>query len=301
MFLIALSLSDSMLLLTQVFNKAFVISYFQMDVRALSDISCKVFFVIFKTAKMTSSWFLVCICWERFVAVWFPLKAKIICTKRVAWALIVIIYFVITTYTSVWSYASKITKDNMCHPDVYDKTNPEEVSRFGTFLMGGVSLYSLIPMSFLITMTPLIALKLARQSKKRKSMVGKSVRTSSDTSRTTIMLVGVMVAYVLLIGPVTALHISAFVLRVNALGSNAFGFLIFKEVCQILEQMNYAINFFLYVLTSSLFRVGLKELFSCNRQGQLARGRSGKTTSTSGFQSSRRKVNESEGISTISK
>ncbi|XP_048738133.1 neuromedin-U receptor 2-like [Ostrea edulis] len=303
LFLIALALSDSVLLLTQVFNKNFVLSYLQMDVRALSSVGCKAFFVIFKTAKMSSSWFLVFICWERFVAVWFPLRAKMICTKRVAWSLILIVYVLITTYTSIWSYASQITKNNICHPDVYDKTNPSEVSRFGTFLLGGLSIYSLIPMCFLITMTPLIALKLARQGRKRKSMIGKSSRksSSSDTSRTTIMLVGVIVAYILLISPVTALHMSAFFLRLNAFGSNALGFLIFKEVCQILEQMNYAINFYLYVLTSSLFRIGLKELFSCRSPRQLSRSRSGKTSSGSDFHSSRRKFNESEGVSTISK
>ncbi|XP_056009426.1 thyrotropin-releasing hormone receptor-like [Ostrea edulis] len=303
-FLIALALSDSVLLLTQVFNKNFVLTYLRMDVRALSSVGCKAFFVIFKTAKMSSSWFLVFICWERFVAVWFPLKAKFICTKRVAWALILIVYVLITTYTSVWSYASQITKKNICHPDVYDKTNTSEVSRFGTFLIGGLSIYSLIPMIFLITMTPLIVLKLARQGRKRKSMVGKSYRktSSSDSSRTTFMLVGVMVAYILLISPVTALHMSAFFLRLNAFGSNASGFLIFKEVCQILEQINYAINFYLYVLTSSLFRVGLKELFCCRSQGQLSRGRSfGKTSSGSDFHSSRRTINESEDISTIAK
>ncbi|XP_061169026.1 histamine H2 receptor-like [Saccostrea echinata] len=303
LFLIALALSDSVLLLTQPLNKNFVLMYLGTDLRALSSIGCKAFFVIFKTAKMSSSWFLVFICWERFVAVWFPLKAKIICTKRVAVALIVLVYVFIFTYTSIWSYASQITKNNICHPDVYDKTDPYEVSRFGTFLLGGLSIYSLIPMCFLITMTPLISIKLSRQGRKRKSMMGKSVRrktASQDTNRTTVMLVGVMVAYILLISPVTALHMSAFFLRLNAFGSNALGFLVFKEVSQILEQLNYAINFFLYVLTSSMFRSGLEELFGCKRP--ISRGTSVKSSSGSDFKiSTRKKYQESEKISTIAK
>jgi hypothetical protein len=134
-------------------------------------------------------------------------------------------------------------------------------------------------------------------------MVGKSVRksTSSDTSRTTIMLVGVMVAYILLISPVTALHMSAFFLRLNAFGSNSLGFQVFKEVCQILEQMNYAINFYLYVLTSSLFRIGLKKLFFCRCRKRLSRGMSGKTSSSSDCHSSRRAFSELESVSNISK
>ncbi|XP_062604865.1 neuromedin-U receptor 2-like [Saccostrea cucullata] len=303
LFLIALALSDSVLLLTQPLNKNFVLMYLGTDLRALSSIGCKAFFVIFKTAKMSSSWFLVFICWERFVAVWFPLKAKIICTKRVAVALIVLVYVFILTYTSIWSYASQITKNNICHPDVYDKSDPYEVSRFGTFLLGGLSIYSLIPMCFLVTMTPLISIKLSRQGRKRKSMMGKSVRrktASQDTNRTTVMLVGVMVAYILLISPVTALHMSAFFLRLNAFGSNALGFLVFKEVSQILEQLNYAINFFLYVLTSSMFRNGLEELFGC--RNSKSPGTSVKSSSGSDFKISiRKKYQESGKISTISK
>lgn len=305
LFLIALALSDSFLLLTQPFNKDFVLTLLGTDLRALSNVGCKAFFVIFKTAKMSSSWFLVFICWERFVAVWFPLKAKMICTKRVALVLILAVYVIILTYTSVWSYASQITQDGICHPDVYDKKNPAEVSRFGTFLLGGLSIYSMIPMCFLVTMTPMIAFKLTRQSQKRKSMIGKSAKksTAQDTNRTTIMLVGVMVAYILLISPVTALHMSAFFLRVNAFGSNALGFLVFKEVSQILEQINYAINFFLYVLTSNMFRQGLNEIFQCSAWQRLSRA-TGSKSSGSDFQAStRRKYLESSetGASTVSK
>lgn len=302
-FLIALALSDSVLLLTQPFNKNFILTLFQTDLRAMSNVGCKVFFVIFKTAKMSSSWFLVFICWERFVAVWFPLKAKMICTKRVAFCLILAVYFIILTYTSVWSYASQITPKGICHPDVYDKSDPNEVRRFGAFLLGGLSIYSLIPMCFLITMTPMIALKLTRHGQKRKSMIGKSARkaTSQDTNRTTIMLVGVMVAYILLISPVTALHMSAFFLRVNAFGSNALGFLVFKEVSQILEQINYAINFFLYVLTSSMFRQGFQEILHCNPWQRLSRARSSKSSGSDFQISTRKKYLESENVSTVSK
>lgn len=67
-YLIFLALSDLTLLLTQPFNKMFVIEMIGFDVRALSDVGCKIFFWFFRTGKMTSSWFVVCLCVERFVA-----------------------------------------------------------------------------------------------------------------------------------------------------------------------------------------------------------------------------------------
>jgi hypothetical protein len=47
---------------------------------------------IFRTGKMMSSWFVVCICVERFVAVLFPFKVKILFMKRRRYVIIAIIF-----------------------------------------------------------------------------------------------------------------------------------------------------------------------------------------------------------------
>lgn len=50
-FLIALALSDSVLLLTQPFNKNFILTLFQTDLRALSNVGCKAFSLFSKLPK----------------------------------------------------------------------------------------------------------------------------------------------------------------------------------------------------------------------------------------------------------
>lgn len=95
--LICLALSDTTLILTQPFNKLFVRKLLGYDVRAISDVGCKTFFHIFKTAKMTSSWLIVLLCFERFVAVVIPLKAKSIITKKTIFAMIALDYIFIGT------------------------------------------------------------------------------------------------------------------------------------------------------------------------------------------------------------
>ncbi|XP_052281298.1 growth hormone secretagogue receptor type 1-like [Dreissena polymorpha] len=77
-----LALSDTALLLTQPLNKFWIIKLIGIDLRALSTLSCKIFFVIFRSAKMTSSWLVVLLCVERYVAVIFPLRAKSILRKH---------------------------------------------------------------------------------------------------------------------------------------------------------------------------------------------------------------------------
>ncbi|XP_050409643.1 growth hormone secretagogue receptor type 1-like, partial [Patella vulgata] len=83
--LVALALSDTTLIIMLPFNKGFVREILGVDIRALSSAGCKLFFFMFRSAKMTSSWFVVFLCLEKFVAVWFPLKIKFICTKRNAY------------------------------------------------------------------------------------------------------------------------------------------------------------------------------------------------------------------------
>lgn len=56
----------------------FVIEMIGFDVRVLLDVGCKIFFWFFWIGKMILLWFVVCLCVERFVVVWFLLKVKII-------------------------------------------------------------------------------------------------------------------------------------------------------------------------------------------------------------------------------
>ena len=256
MYLIALAVSDSMALFTQPFQKAFFSRLVGKDLRSLTVIGCKIFYIARRSSKMTASWFVVLLCFERFVAVWFPLRAKLICTKRTAVVSIVCVYILILSYTTSWSWASKITSNGMCFPDVYDRNNPDEVALFGGMLRAGSCLYSIIPMVILGILSPLIACKVSRHAKERLQMSNRmeSDKHTSESSKITAMLLGIVIAYIILVLPITILHNAAYELKLNAFADNSVGFEVFKQVAQILEQLNHSINFFLYILTSSKFR-----------------------------------------------
>lgn len=80
--LTVLAISDMTISFLHPFNRPITIKLAKLDIRSYSEIGCKVFFWFWKTAKMTSSWFVVMITTERFIAVWMPLRVKLICTKR---------------------------------------------------------------------------------------------------------------------------------------------------------------------------------------------------------------------------
>ncbi|XP_062578275.1 probable G-protein coupled receptor 139 [Saccostrea cucullata] len=266
--LICLAVSDSVLLLVQPLNKDFVIDLIGQDIRSLHSATCKLYFVIRRASKMTSSWFVVGLCLERFIAVWFPLKAKIYITKRTLLSGILAIYIIIFAFTGAYSYASEIV-EGKCQPDVYDRQDPTATQRFGAILRTASSLYSVVPMVILLTLTPLIIAKLIRHNQKGKTMKPQSstAQRSKDDRRVTAMLIGIVLAYIILVLPITILHNAAYELKISAFASDNAGFNLFKEISQLLEQLNYALNFFLYVMTSRRFRGVLWEILSSKPVG----------------------------------
>lgn len=266
--LICLAISDTVLLLMQPFNKAFFIDIIGQDVRAINDVICKLYFVIRRTSKVTSSWFVVGLCIERFIAVWFPLRAKFVVTKRVVLTGILAVCLIVLAFTGSFSYSSKVVA-GICQPDVYDRTDAAEVDRFGAMLKAGSCLYSIIPMVILITLTPLIVAKMVQQNQKRLVMAGPAINKVKDDGRVTAMLIGVVIAYVILVLPITILHNAAYELKISAFASNNEDFNLFKEISQLLEQLNHTLNFFLYVMTSYRFRSVFMNFLTCGHYRAL--------------------------------
>ena len=261
--LIALAISDTTLLITQPFNKIWIIKLFGTDVRAaLSDAGCKAFFHIFRTSKMTSSWFVVLLCFERFVAVVFPLRAKLIIKKNVVFTDMALNYLINGIYMAVWTFSSGIV-DGLCKPDLPHPNHKP-------FLIVGVTIYSFIPSALLLIFTPQIIFKISRQIRLRRHLTQSkrsqaSSRSEEDMIRASVMVVCVMVAYIILVLPISIVHIYAAVTRISAFDVNSLGFFVFREVAQVLEQVNYSVNFFFYVLCSSVFRRRVAQIlgFSC--------------------------------------
>ena len=253
LILIALAISDTTLIALQPFNKLFVRKLIGYDVRALSAGGCKFFFWLFRTAKMTSSWLIVILCFERFVAVVFPLKTRSIINKTTILVLIVSDYVIVGIFNGVWAFSS-IIEDGICKPDV---VYPDTKLKYRNYLLAGLSLYSFIPMLAMIIFTPIIVWKLLQKWKKRQFTQQNGKRTSKKDAkelRASLVLVVVVAAFIVFVLPITIVFCLAYWQSVSAFETNTLGFFVFRELAQILEQLNYSINFFLYIMCSDMFR-----------------------------------------------
>ena len=233
------------------------------------------FFWAYRYAKSTSSWMLVLISLERFVAVWFPIQAKKINTNRNAYIATALVYCILACYVGYWcSWADQII-NGVCIPNTRPKGKEHLL---GVLLVTGMSLYACIPAVMMLVCNVLIAYKLfhlrrnsllrvqptsmaySRQEPTEKIQSLTSANCQELQKRTTHMLIGAALVFVVLVIPNAVSHLVGFIRKQNIWESTDPGMIIFREISQVMEQMNNSINFFLYVLCSQRFRKRLLQL-----------------------------------------
>ena len=249
-FVIALALSDTKFILLFPFTKSFTNDIFGCDPKAITLTGCKAFFCIYRSAKIFSSWVVVLICIERFIVVWFPLQAKRILTRQTAIFLVVSAFCATYIFDAVWSYTTSIV-NGICIPN-FPTVEKKDFST--AFLIAGTVIYNVLPSIFLVSLTPLTIFKLLRHRAKRLKMTGSKSNRTDETYRITRMLLAVTIAYVILVTPISVAHSIAFFSGDNIFQSTNENFIIFREIAQIGEQLNYVVNFFIYVIFNSTFR-----------------------------------------------
>ena len=163
--LIALSVSDLIVNILFPFNKPFVRQIMDTDIRAVSNAGCKFFFWAYRNFKFTSSWMVVLISTERFVAVWLHVRAKSINTTRNAYIAIAVLFAVVTVYVGYWSAFSDQIINGKCIPN----TSPPGKGHITRALLvfGVVAMYVVVPAVLLIIFNGLIVFKLISLRKKK--------------------------------------------------------------------------------------------------------------------------------------
>ncbi len=191
---------------------------------------------------------------ERVVAIFWALQAKQILTKRRIKLFLVIIFTFFILFdgeTSVRYDLVEMERSggfmNDCAPAYFYGVPRKllEMKDQMSFLLG-----STIPLIIIITSNVAILIKLAHR-RKQQTQLGVNNDTS-DKTRTTKMLIAVMLAFILFVSPI---QVYAVAVGVN-LNDKVLRILAFLMV------LNPAINFILYFLAAKMFREAVKDMFS---------------------------------------
>lgn len=262
--LVSLAISDTTFILLFPFNKRFFRELLGVDVRSLSRVSCQVFFFFFRTSKMSSAWFVTLIGIERFIAIWFPLKAKIINSKKTIQREIFLVVLVLSTVNLSWSVVGTGFQNGICVPHAAVDGYPNMKKEFVVY---GITFVFLLPTLIMLILCPMTVFRLFLNYKSRIHMTNsvhdlKRKNSTNETIRATVMLLSVTLAFVVLTGPITFGHIYTVFTDQDIFESMGGGMDIFRNIAQITELTNFSINFFLYFAISKSYR---SYLFSCCR------------------------------------
>ena len=211
---------------------------------------------------IVSSWVTVLISFERYIAISYPFKVHIYCTKnKMLVAVIIITILACTSQIPVFFTCSLIFIDQRpkCFSFVGDTWSD---ILFVIFLL---MIYSIVPLVIITVLNVFLIRKIQVQSAFRARSMGQhSVPTSSPKH---LSLIAMMVSLCIVFA-VTSLPIAT-TMSINYLCKFINGrYCVFRggwpyRILFILNDVNHSVNFFMYCLTGSVFRQALFQLFKC--------------------------------------
>ncbi|XP_064646812.1 FMRFamide peptide receptor frpr-18-like [Lineus longissimus] len=226
----------------------------------LSDFQCRVQFVVIPITTDTSCWILVAVTAERFIAVWKPLHARQICTVKKARAVVAGIVMVLLAINLPMVFFLHLDSNGMCRP--YDKHSyfAEEV-----FPWVDLTIFSFAPFTLISTLNIAICAmiylrtqtSLFRHQSVSADHKNNSLTKDASFSSVTRMLVVVDIAFLVTTSPTVLFNLwipdwvsskDPSLMSLLSLG---------RAACNLIMFMNNMLNFYLYILTGSKFRMEL--------------------------------------------
>jgi hypothetical protein len=124
----------------------------------------------------------------------------------------------------------------------------------------GFSLLVIVPVSILLILTPVIIITLRKQVLNRKNLTNQG-KHNKQVLKATTMLISVIVSFVVMATPFGVFHVISFFKSKAIHEENTTLYQSGRGIAQTLDQLNYTVNFFMYVLTSCQFRDAVVALF----------------------------------------
>ncbi|XP_076443975.1 galanin-like G-protein coupled receptor npr-9 [Babylonia areolata] len=269
-YLCALAVFDSMVLVTREARYLdALLTYFHHPgvFRTFSTPACKLFLFTETLSCLVSSWLVVAMALERLLVVYRPFRKNVLCTQKGALVVITSI-FVICCYTQVFRLVMVVSDNGRClsHPhyqDVYMTLH--------TYVYQ-IVLAFLLPVLIVFICNVSVLKKIYQVERTlREDENSASTRlneASSQRSKTTRLLLTIGFVFVLTLLPANTLTIvMLFAYRLHGVAAQPLilAAIPWNNVLSAITDVNYAANFYLYVLSGRKFRHELRRLLRTDR------------------------------------
>lgn len=211
---------------------------------------------------------------ERLVAVYFPMKAKVMCGKVMTMTCIVMIYLVtaVIFIPSALKYHSYYVTINNQTTYTMGRTELGKNDLF-YLIYGNILniLFRFIPLLIIMLVNILIALAIRKTWSFRRTMPN-GTSASYEQNRITLMLLMVSLVFLICILP-GAIHsiMDQVYKQYSSSGYQSNIYDIVRNVTYFLETVNSSVNFVIYMAFSTKFCRTYKQIFCCSKQGQGTR------------------------------
>ena len=275
LYLIVLAIADLLLLYLGLL-RYYIRELTDVDIRDTSETACKLHIIFVYFMRHFTSWILVSVTVERFISVWYPFKAKIICTLRngaIVLAALGLVLFSANLH-SLWTMELVSTSNTT---DSYEcRTVKHKGLRFFDFKIWpwiDSFIASYCPFAIMLVFNILIIVRITRPQRYKTDTSGNSPKNIKLTSLTA-MLLTVNLAFLVLTTPGTLYFIGQHTWWKEEKRKYPERFEIFWAVSNLLLYVNSAINFPLYCISGPRFRRELAGMFlspAChNRVGTVS-------------------------------
>jgi hypothetical protein len=254
--LINLAVSDTVILYWGL-GQDYLQYCFGIEVRTSSDWSCPVvIFLSFFVWELTS-WNVMLLTVERWVSVCFPIRARIICTKKYAtWTVISVIVFIF------------LVNSHILRNFTIDRTLPGgtcvlasksyEVFFTTTWAWIVFFVYTAIPYLTIALCNGSIIYVLRKSRRRRRTLSAETEDSAEKLSKITYMLLTVSTTFVLLTLPSSAFYF----LEATVMSEDwHVSIELVNAVTSFLTYLNSTINFLLYCVSGTQFRRALVAMF----------------------------------------
>jgi hypothetical protein len=250
LLLTVLACVDTGVLLTGLLRH-FIVSVAYIDIRTHSEAMCKVHIFLTYLFPQLSSWTLVLVTVERLIFLGLPLRAKAICTlHRVVIACIAMTSLLVAVNLHQLVIAQRMEEGGQLYCN--HQTEHEQLVAWLDF-----ALLSLIPLLIIIPSNCFIAHTLYESNRMRKLRLGsqRAAHQANSLTSFTVMLLVVTSFFVITTLPVAIFFIGRQTWDANHQVRIAYG------ACNMLYYLNSAVNFVLYCVSGSQFRLVLRQHF----------------------------------------
>ena len=215
--------------------------------------SCKVVMFLYNLAANYSSLLILCFTIERFIAVYKPMKVKQLCTMKRTRTMCVVLLVIITVFIMPYNFLMIGIDNNSRKCTPYPKWFPQH----SVINVVEFALFRVVPVFLIAVMNICIIYKVVKHVP-----VSEEPARNDRNRQLTLILILISTSYIVLYLP--ELVIAAFwmllVLK-NKVADYAKEMWIWHKYTQSLYTAAFAINFYLYVLGSRMYRENMKKTY----------------------------------------